>query len=916
MFQGRKDDKDKRPRRGGGLAQLGLMDVPGIDDMYDENDADLEAELLALTGGGGRKPPQKGKTVVSPDQLAKMVADCMRDDFDDQDFVDEEDPELLAELSALSPLDDDNMSTQPAPTVPTRPAPTVPNRPSPVSDYRNPEPMAPRQAPMSGGGNLLGLLAERISMYEQAEANAKAIGDTSRARRFNRGLKTLNQMQKAVKAGRPIEETEIPPAVVIKMSGGSTGGSANTSSTASPAASSPLDECGPPPRETLPASIPHDVVFQDQSKPRPEPAPRSNPEKRPSPVHEGSPSPGVPLQRTTSSSGPPLHRTISSSGPPLQRTCSSSDPANIIRSLHSEYKMAALASKKQGDKERAIQYMKIMKQMEPMLRAAEGGQAVDLATLPGPPGTHITQPAVQETKPVTQPTAREPNIAISSAVLEPPSGTPVESVSPVGNIDSAPTGPPPPSTVLEALEQRLAKYVEQREKAKKEENSRKERMNQRIIKQYEDAIKKHKTGKPVVFDELPTPPGFPPIPVGGSTADPAALAPAPAPVPAPVPVPASAVEDNRDNTAGPPPKQLRTAQPAAAQPPAAAPKPTPPVNVRQAPQSRVEKQLAFLTKRQTLFKQAALEAKKRGEIEQAKEYLRMSKGFDQLIEATRGGLPVDMNTVPVPPQEQIPPTGIDFEFVSADDCVVAPTSTSADIAITYTKLEEDLVAQIKMCAQTREHFKATGDVTSSNRFEQLILHTKKDLDAVRAAFKRGDTPPRFHYENRSFNIIQCNTDLNDSDCEVSIVRGINFNVQNPTDVDTYLKIEFPYPTDSPPQDRSYVVKDTNNPEYNHKIVFSIDRKSRALARVFKRHALKVQVYAKGGWFHRDTLLGGVKVPLVTLETKCTLHESYDLIDERKRMVGGKLEVKIRVRNPIVAKQLEKVTEKWLVIDGF
>lgn len=67
--------------------------------------------------------------------------------------------------------------------------------------------------------------------------------------------------------------------------------------------------------------------------------------------------------------------------------------------------------------------------------------------------------------------------------------------------------------------------------------------------------------------------------------------------------------------------------------------------VRQAPQSRVEKQLAFLTKRQGQFRQAALEAKKRGEIEQAKEYLRMSKGFDQLIEVTRSGLPVDMNTV-------------------------------------------------------------------------------------------------------------------------------------------------------------------------------------------------------------------------------------------------------------------------------
>lgn len=93
--------------------------------------------------------------------------------------------------------------------------------------------------------------------------------------------------------------------------------------------------------------------------------------------------------------------------------------------------------------------------------------------------------------------------------------------------------------------------------------------------------------------------------------------------------------------------------------------------------------------------------------------------------------------------------------------------------------------------------------------------------------------------------LRCNTDLTDSDCEVTVVRGINFNVSNPADVDTYVRIEFPYPTDAPPQERSNTVKDTNNPEFNHKVVFSIDRKARALARIFKRHFVKCQVITKG-----------------------------------------------------------------------
>lgn len=51
------------------------------------------------------------------------------------------------------------------------------------------------------------------------------------------------------------------------------------------------------------------------------------------------------------------------------------------------------------------------------------------------------------------------------------------------------------------------KFQEREEAAKNENDSRKVRQNGRIVKQYQDAIRMHKAGKPVVFDELPTPPG-------------------------------------------------------------------------------------------------------------------------------------------------------------------------------------------------------------------------------------------------------------------------------------------------------------------------------------------------------------------------------------------------------------------------
>lgn len=64
-----------------------------------------------------------------------------------------------------------------------------------------------------------------------------------------------------------------------------------------------------------------------------------------------------------------------------------------------------------------------------------------------------------------------------------------------------------PGSVLEALEQRLDKYKAQEEAAKTEGNSSKVRRMGRIVKQYLDAIKQHKAGKPFAVEDLPTPPG-------------------------------------------------------------------------------------------------------------------------------------------------------------------------------------------------------------------------------------------------------------------------------------------------------------------------------------------------------------------------------------------------------------------------
>ena len=60
---------------------------------------------------------------------------------------------------------------------------------------------------------LIELLQERLKIYEIAEEKAKRNNETSRARRYNRGIKTLKEMLVSVQSDESINEADIPPAL-------------------------------------------------------------------------------------------------------------------------------------------------------------------------------------------------------------------------------------------------------------------------------------------------------------------------------------------------------------------------------------------------------------------------------------------------------------------------------------------------------------------------------------------------------------------------------------------------------------------------------------------------------------------------------------------------------------------------------
>ncbi|XP_076181781.1 lethal (2) giant discs 1 isoform X2 [Ptiloglossa arizonensis] len=811
MF-GKKEKPKRQTKTAGSLAQFGIFEIPeSLDDLDndfmndDDNDEDLEAELAKLTAGDdiSQKPRRRAPRKPIPNvDLDAMVAESMKDTHLDEEESDgEDDPELLRELNKM--ITNDESPEEVTPEEET----------NVVTENVEPPELKENNTSME---NIIQLLQERLRIYQIAEKKMKQENELSRARRYNRSIKTLKDLLNDAQLGKAINEADIPP--------------------------------------QLPASATRELTEKISGSGKEETTEHT--------------SASVEISTPSAENSAPSELVLTKA--------IDEETLNLLKSRQQEYKVAAVAWKRAGNKKEALQCVNIAKQFDLVIAEVNAGKTVDLSDMPPSPNIPGSDTSISTTEP--KKIENETQGQSSSEIA--PSETP----------ETKPTGP---ENIELALKERLEVYRRTKTAAETEGNSAKARRYGRICKQFEDALKLHARGKPVILDELPVPPGFPPL----STAP---------------QVNASAPEEIPQNAPEPePPENKSTLSPKS---------PVSPSNVKIAKKqnqkvSRADKQLSLLQQRQHELKQAAVNAKKDGDLDLARNYLRQAKGIDPLIQASMAGLPVDMNSIPLSPLAKLELNAggtsdqfdDNFMLVNSVDCLEEATGTDEQI---YENLESQLMKQIKWCLCTRDHSKALGDVSGYNRWERLAFGYKRDLDMLRVRKRDALPPPQHHYETKTYAIVKSCTDLNEGDIEISIIRGVNIPKE-----DTYVMFEFPYPSDSPPSDRTSTVKGTCNPEYQAVFPLTgiIDRTSRQCQRVFKRHALKCQVWAKGGFFRSDSLLGTVTVKLQPLETQCELHDSFPLLDGRKP-TGGKLELKIRLRNPILTKQVEQITDKWLIID--
>ncbi|XP_051984393.1 LOW QUALITY PROTEIN: coiled-coil and C2 domain-containing protein 1B-like [Xyrauchen texanus] len=853
MF-GRKNKRAAPPKGQGAAAakQMGLLLDFKTDDMMDMDqdmdDPDLEAEFAAIVG---KKPlpaatgKKSGKAPLPMEDIAKMAEARMKDVDDDDDDNLEDDEDLLAELQEVveEEVMEDSGSTISASPVSAK-----------VSSTETAQPVT------SVPGSIEHTLEERISMYRMAIANAKSAGESSKARRYERGLKTLQTMLASARKGGKIDETEIPPPVAC-------GASSGHDWPLTPPATSP-DQHGESDSavEISPVSVEADHVDMD-------PAPNTSEESSgvTSPASLSSPEEEHARSAAESSSDSPVRQPTK----------------DILLERQKEYRMAAVMAKQAGDIDQAKMHMMASKGFDAAIEALEKGQSVDMSSLP----------------PLTQVTHVTPQAAVKVS----PSAPEVQA----DNV----SGPAQPKTILEALEQRMAKYKEAFSQAKASGDDRKARMHDRIAKQYQAAIRTHKAGRAVNYDELPAPPGFPPIPGQKATSPEQGLDAVleTANKLTSNEADAGAEEedgDGEEKVAEKTAKVDNQKKPTlAVQPTVQEPKRTPSpdrTSKRESLPDTAQQQLEFLEGRKKQYMKAALQAKQKNDLEKAKTLLRTAKGLDPLIEALCSGKIVDISKVPSLPGDE------DIIQVHHRDVQISEKAEEV-----YSQLNKLLKDQHEKCVTYSKQFTHMGNVAETTKFEKIAEQCKKSLEILKLAHNGGLQPPKHYFEERTYRTVRIFPELSSTDMVVVIVRGMNLPAPSgvaSNDLDAYVKFEFPYPSsDQPQKHKTSVIKNTNNPEYNQNFKLNINRNHRGFRRVVQSKGLKLEVLHKGGFLRSDKPVGTATLKLEKLEAESEVREIVEVMDGRKA-TGGRLEVRVRLREPLGGQDLQTITERWLVLE--
>ncbi|KAF7636190.1 DM14 domain-containing protein [Meloidogyne graminicola] len=302
-------------------------------------------------------------------------------------------------------------------------------------------------------------------------------------------------------------------------------------------------------------------------------------------------------------------------------------------------------------------------------------------------------------------------------------------------------------------------------------------------------------------------------------------------------------------------------------------------------------ELKLVLTRQLQLKEAALNAKKRGDMTNSKDLMTLALRMNQMVEAAKCGLPIDVQQIP-----SLPSTSTALPSKISKKSSVDPETLKK-----CQLLERELLKQITLCNEKSSQFQSIGDSKNTLFYESLLQNCKKNLQNVQMVMLGNSEFPGFKIIELTLPNIEINTSISDEHLQLKIEKITNLQLQkgwSASDLYLFVAYKFPFSNDHQCQQtgKTSVVKGTTSPEFTEVFHLNINRKNKFL-RICKRSSLKLEIFQKGGFFRSDKLFGHADIPLHELEQNIFIRGQYNILEGRKR-TNGVIHVDIRISKPI------------------
>ncbi|KAL7754268.1 hypothetical protein RI367_000249 [Sorochytrium milnesiophthora] len=270
---------------------------------------------------------------------------------------------------------------------------------------------------------------------------------------------------------------------------------------------------------------------------------------------------------------------------------------------------------------------------------------------------------------------------------------------------------------------------------------------------------------------------------------------------------------------------------------------------------------------------------------------------------------------------------------SANDLSIntAASSGSGSAAVdSFSSLLDILDTQIASCTAASAYYYVTNQKPVAVTFHRYKKQFQADRDTLLSLQRQhpgsssGTALPQVRYQDVQYQVENAFADVPVNELQVTMVRAMGLYAKEvaANDICSFVSWDLGgYPETGEGRGDTDVVRNAMNPEYNATKNIRIER-NRALQRHFERKKATLEVFHRGGGIlgfgllAKNISLGKVIVKLDTLLTKSEINQVADLLDANRRPTGGKIEFRIRLRQPLMRQDIETRNERWAFVDSW